>query len=277
MPPACGDRRGDRSDDAVVGRGVQAHGDRVRRGGGGHAPTFPPALGYRQVGAANRHRPADGVTAATFLHSLVDSARMHSMTESAISLREQKRWDTSRRITLLRPAAHRRPRHRRLHDGRARGGRRGLAAHPLQLLPEQDRRRPRRGARRSPEADLATFVAGGPHGNLVDDVAELARIALDGQATDRESLELGRRVLNANPRLLACAHERFEARRRGVRDARRSSARAPTSPPAGPACCSTCSLALFDTALVELIEDTTDRTLVEVFDDQLATARTLFA
>ena len=32
-----------------------------------------------------------------------------------------------------------------------------------------------------PEADLATFVAGGPHGNLVHDVAELARIALEAK------------------------------------------------------------------------------------------------
>ena len=36
-------------------------------------------------------------------------------------------------------------------------------------------------------------------------------------------------------------------------------------------------LALFDTALVELIEDTSDRPLVELFEIQLISARTLFA
>jgi hypothetical protein len=36
-------------------------------------------------------------------------------------------------------------------------------------------------------------------------------------------------------------------------------------------------LALFDTALVELMEDTSGRTLVEVFEIQLISARTLFA
>ena len=53
--PDLGDRGRHGTDDAVVGRGVQAHGDRVRRGGGGsaggtgHLATLRPRLGYRQV------------------------------------------------------------------------------------------------------------------------------------------------------------------------------------------------------------------------------------
>ena len=44
-----GDRGRDRADHPVVGGGVQPHGDRVRRCGGGHASTFPVGRGYRQV------------------------------------------------------------------------------------------------------------------------------------------------------------------------------------------------------------------------------------
>src|SRR5262245_61582851 len=43
----------------------------------------------------------------------------------------------------VRPAAHRRARVRRVHDGRPGRGRGRLAADPVQLLPEQGRRRAR--------------------------------------------------------------------------------------------------------------------------------------
>jgi AcrR family transcriptional regulator len=197
------------------------------------------------------------------------------MTESAISLREQKRWDTSLRITRCA---------QQLTDAH---GIDGFTMEELAESAEVSRRTlfnyfPSKTdavlgeAPEIGEADLATFVAGGPHGNLVDDVAELARIALDAKRTDRQSLELGRKVLNANPRLLACAHERFESvleefaalvlEREGT-DFPASRARLLLH----------LLIALFDTALVELIEDSAGRTLVEVFDDQLASARSLFA
>jgi len=200
---------------------------------------------------------------------------MHYMTESAISLREQKRWDTSLRITRCA---------QELTDAH---GIDGFTMDELADAAEVSRRTlfnyfPSKTdavlgeAPEIPEADLATFVAGGPHGDLVDDVAELARIALAAKRTDRESLELGRKVLNANPRLLACAHERFESvaeefaalvlEREGE-----------SFPPRRARLLLHMLLALFDTALVELIEDTTGRTLVEVFEDQLVSARELFA
>ncbi len=200
---------------------------------------------------------------------------MHFMTESATSLREQKRWDTSRRITLC--------------------AQRLTHAHGIDGFTMDDLADAAEVSRRTlfnyfpsktdailgehpeiPEAVLATFVAGGPHGNLVDDVAELARITLEAKRPDRESLGLGRTVLNSNPRLLACAHERFES---VVEEfATLVLEREGPDYPAGRArLLLHMLLALFDTALVELIEDTTDRTLVDVFDDQLAAARTLFA
>lgn len=57
----------------------------------------------------------------------------------------------------------------------------------------------------------ATFRAGGPHGRLVDDLAELSRVLLAAQPIERESARLRRHVLTSSPRLLTIIHERFEA------------------------------------------------------------------
>ena len=54
------------------------------------------------------------------------------------------------------------------------------------------------------------FRAGGPHGRLGDDLAELARHLLATQVIDRESARLRRTVLTSSPRLLGVIHERFE-------------------------------------------------------------------
>ncbi len=54
------------------------------------------------------------------------------------------------------------------------------------------------------------FRAGGPHGRLGDDLAELARHLLATQVIDRESARLRRTVLTTSPRLLSVIHERFE-------------------------------------------------------------------
>lgn len=64
----------------------------------------------------------------------------------------------------------------------------------------------------SPElAEVAdTFRAGGPHGRLIDDLAELTRHLLATQTIDRESARLRRSVLTSSPRLLTVIHERFE-------------------------------------------------------------------
>jgi AcrR family transcriptional regulator len=200
---------------------------------------------------------------------------MHFMSQSATSLREQKRWDTSLRITRCA---------QQLTDAH---GIDGFTMEDLAAAAEVSRRTlfnyfPSKTdavlgeAPEIPEADLATFVAGGPHGNLVDDVAELARIALDAKRTDRESLELGRKVLNANPRLLACAHERFEtvAEEFAALVVEREGDGYPTG---RARLVLHVLLALFDSALVALIEDTTGRTLVDMFEDQLVAARELFA
>ncbi len=200
------------------------------------------------------------------------------MIESATGLRELKRWETSRRITMCAL---------RLTDER---GLDGFTMEDLADAAEVSRRTlfnyfPSKldavlGEHPEiPPSVLATFHAGGPHGDLLEDLAELARAALSAKQTDRESLELFRRVMAANPRLLAAAHERFEAvteeftalivEREGA-DFGATRSRLLLR----------LLLALFDSALFELLSaDGADdeRELADIFDDLLRYARELFA
>jgi AcrR family transcriptional regulator len=198
------------------------------------------------------------------------------MSDSAsTSLREQKRWQTSHRITVCA---------QQLSDAH---GIDGFTMDELAESADVSRRTlfnyfPSKTdavlgeAPDISEADLAVFTAGGPHGNLVDDVAELARIALAVKQPDRQSVELGRRVLQSNPRLLAAARERFESiteefaalvieREGATFEANRARLLLRMI------------LALFDASLTELLTDEADRTLVEIFEDELVSARSLFA
>lgn len=197
------------------------------------------------------------------------------MSESATSLREQKRWETSRRITLC--------------------ALRLTAEHGLDGFTVEDLADAAEVSRRTlfnyfpskvdavlgehpdlPPAALATFLEGGPHGNLLEDVAELARAVLAATPPDREVAELGRRVLLAHSRLLTAAHERFQditaecvayvAEREGAEyGAERARLLLRLV------------LTLFDSALDVFVEEGETRSLVEIFDEQLRAARALFA
>ncbi|WP_244930736.1 TetR family transcriptional regulator [Nocardioides sp. W7] len=56
----------------------------------------------------------------------------------------------------------------------------------------------------------ATFVAGGPHGDLVNDLSEIARELFESHDVEREDVERAKRVVVNEPRLVLIAGERFE-------------------------------------------------------------------
>jgi len=151
------------------------------------------------------------VTAVTILHFVGDSAMMHSMTESAPTLREAKRLGTARRIAESATALTR----ERGLDGwtmddlaeAAEVSRRTLFNYVsskvdavLGPVPE------------FPAEAIATFRAGGPHGRLLDDARVLARAILEDKLreVDATTSRARRELLLADPRLLVIVHERFE-------------------------------------------------------------------
>lgn len=65
---------------------------------------------------------------------------------------------------------------------------------------------------------VATFLAGGPTGDLLVDVKEIVRSSLDAGPTDPADLDAARRLLRKDPRLMAAVHERFVDRTRMLSD-----------------------------------------------------------
>lgn len=125
-------------------------------------------------------------------------------------------------------------------------------------------------------ARRATFLAGGPHGRVFDDLGELGRSVLDVAIPDREALARGRRVLTADPRLLLALHARFEQ----VTDDFEQLVLEREGPAFGPARARLLvrlMLAVFDAALEAYLASTPERPMVELYDATLADARALFA
>lgn len=63
---------------------------------------------------------------------------------------------------------------------------------------------------RATPARIEEFVAGGPSGDLVSDLGELAKSVLDDRDFERETVVMRREIMLANPRLAVSIHERFE-------------------------------------------------------------------
>lgn len=130
-----------------------------------------------------------------------------------------------------------------------------------------------------PEVDAeleATFRAGGPTGNLIDDLAAIVRSVLDAKDWTRDELARARRVMLANPRLIARSHRRLEeaveafmaaARERDGSDfdAHRSKAAVAVM------------LAVFHVALEHYLSDVRRRDLSALFAETLQTTRELLA
>lgn len=62
-----------------------------------------------------------------------------------------------------------------------------------------------------PDETVAAFVAGGPTGRLFDDLVHIASEALQEKGEDLELVHLRRGVMCKDPRVIAIAHERFQA------------------------------------------------------------------
>ncbi len=142
---------------------------------------------------------------------------MHCMTESATAEARRRRRDTALRITV---AAQRLTEQHgidgfTLEDlaGSVGVSRRTLFNHvpgkldavlgPVPVL----------------DPDLAaTFVAGGPSGDLVEDTIVLAHALVDTSGLSRDDLERGRRLLLTEARLIARAHQRFDELSTGFGD-----------------------------------------------------------
>ena len=200
---------------------------------------------------------------------------MHSMAQSAIPLRELKRTETAHRITTSA---------QRLTEER---GLDGFTMDDLAAAAEVSRRTlfnyfPSKtdavlGAVPDlPEEVVDAFRAGGPHGDLLADLAELARVALTVSRPDRADVELGRRVLSQEPRLLAAAHHRLESITHeftGLVLEREGAG----FDPGRAALLLRLLLAVLDHALAGFVDEPGDRRLVDVVDENLALARSLFA
>lgn len=57
---------------------------------------------------------------------------------------------------------------------------------------------------------VSTFVAGGPHGHVVDDLGELAAVFLSSKVLSQDEMDRARRIVTTTPRLIMAVHERFE-------------------------------------------------------------------
>ena len=167
-------------------------------------PGMPPTA----TEAALRRR-----SHASKLHFRYQSAKLHFVSESATTLENAGRRSARRSAN-----AHRITRcAQRLADERGLDGftmdeladEAGVSRRTLfNYFPGKDDAV--LGGLPEPDPDeLATFRAGGPTGNLVDDMSVLIHGMLEAKGTSREEISRAHRVMEANPKLMALAHQRF--------------------------------------------------------------------
>ncbi len=122
--------------------------------------------------------------------------------------------------------------------------------------------------------DVARFRAGGPDGDLLQDLRTLVMPLLGDSATDRDLLQMNRRVLRGNPRLMGTVHQRYESISVEVIEhvvAREGATFGKT----GAKVAVTILSALFEAALDAFLDDPRARPFAHHFDQSLRTARTL--
>lgn len=127
----------------------------------------------------------------------------------------------------------------------------------------------------NPEA-VAAFVAGGPHGRLLDDLLVLAHVILSDEDIDPATVRQRREVLTTTPRLLVTVTERFEQVTADLTG--HILAREGTGFGAHRArLLVRLMVAAFDATLDEVAEHPDERSISEAYDDAVAEARRLLA
>ena len=140
------------------------------------------------------------------------------MNQSAVSIREARRHETSRRITHCA---------RVLADAH---GIDGFTMDDLAAAADVSRRTlfnyfPGKdaavlGEKPKIQGELMdTFCSGGPTGDLVSDLVALVDALLDSGAIDSNEIALAHRVMHDNPRLIALAKQDFEGHLELMREA----------------------------------------------------------
>jgi len=130
-----------------------------------------------------------------------------------------------------------------------------------------------------PELDdtaVATFRARDAGSDLVTDLRRLGSDLLEMRGLGREDLARSRRILVANPRLLAAAHARLLTVSSAIVELIRDREGAGFDAQRAQIAVSVLA-ALFDAALDRFIGEPRARTLAEAYDDVLRTARQLLA
>jgi AcrR family transcriptional regulator len=208
------------------------------------------------------------------VHSLERSAKLHYMSQSATS-REGRRQATSYRISVCA---------QKLTEQH------GLEGFTMEELAESA------GVSRrtlfnyypskidavlgdSPqisEAALEQFRSRGAGSNLVSDLRELADDLMNAQEFNREDVTRTRRILLVNPRLLACAHDRFLVITGQIVDEIRAREGAAFDEPRAQVAVRLLAC-LFDAALDRFLVDPDNRPLTDAYDDVLQAARHLLA
>ncbi len=127
----------------------------------------------------------------------------------------------------------------------------------------------------TPEA-LERFRSRDAGSNLVTDLRELADDLMNAQEFSRDDITRTRRILLTNPRLLACAHDRFLVITGQIVDEIREREGAAFDEQRAQVAVRLLAC-LFDAALDRFLVDPHDRPLTEAYDDVLQAARQLLA
>ncbi len=122
--------------------------------------------------------------------------------------------------------------------------------------------------------DVAVFCAGGPDHDLVQDLRTLVLPLMRTETLERDALARGRRIMLANPRLVARVHEGYvdlSSQIVGHIATREGAAFAALRARVAVGVLA----ALFDSALEEYLVDPDERPIAFHFDESLRTARSL--